>query len=257
MRNFVAFLLGVVTAVSYGSPSLAAPILWYNGEPDYSYSFLISINHNEYYSSSIDLQIYDNFTVPSGQTWTIQELFARHRFMTGVNLTNLTHAEWEIRSGLSSGNPGTLIASGITPVTVTHYGTLIPAVYSDYLLEVGGLNVVLGSGTYWMSLRPITTNMGGPLMSYLARTFGVNAIGSPSGNDGNSFLSEVPFYYFTPYSEISSVEVWDFSMGIRGLQSEATPEPASLAVFTLLAVGAYGLRRRQRAGASNTRLADE
>jgi hypothetical protein len=228
----------------FASPCSAAPILWYNGDPAYNYSFGFPGASNEYYSTAIRMQAYDNFIVPSGQTWTVQGLFARHAIISGVNLTNLTQAKWEIRSGLSSGNPGTLIASGISSVTVTNNGVIPSSSFTEYLLEVDGLNVVLGSGTYWMNLQPITTNLIGPFTSYQTRTFGAGAIGSPPGNDGNTFLSFYPFYYFTPLSQIIPNRIWDFSMGIRGLQSAPIPEPASVAVFTLLAVGAYGIRRR-------------
>jgi hypothetical protein len=224
--------------------------LWYNGDPNYNYSFGFPGNPNEYFSPGIYSQTHDNFIVPTGQTWTVQGLFARHAIFTSANLTSLTQAEWEIRSGVSSGNPGTLIASGISSVTITNNGVIPSSSYTDYLLEVDGLNVVLGSGTYWMNLRPITSNLSGPFLSYQTRTFGAGAIGNPPGNDGNSFLSFFlfsPVYNFTPLSEIIPDETWDFSMGVRGLQSASIPEPASVAVLSLLAVGAYGIRRRQQA----------
>src|SRR5262249_38379868 len=50
---------------------------------------------------------FQNFIIPAGHTWTIESLFTN-------NLSDLTPTSgyWQLRSGLSEGNGGTLIASG-------------------------------------------------------------------------------------------------------------------------------------------------
>ena len=92
---------------------------------------------------------YQNFI--NSQTWNVTGLFTN-------NLSTLTPSSgyWEIRSGMSEGNGGTLIASGTgsggnfsqTPTGRGGFG------YTEYTDLVSGLNVNLPSGMYWLAMVP-------------------------------------------------------------------------------------------------------
>ena len=86
------------------------------------------------------------------------------------------------------------------------------------------MSVTLASGTYWLAVAPDVSNQN----SYITTTSGANAVGSPPGNDGHSFVSSTFFgENFVPTSD-PSVEgqgTWDYSMGVIG--TAAVPEPSS------------------------------
>jgi hypothetical protein len=135
---------------------------------------------------------------------------------------------WEIRSGITPGNGGTLIASG------TDASIAIP------VSNVGGAftfftpitPVALAPGTYWLTVAP---DNAGQNSTYILATNGANAVGMPPGNDGNSYFSSTSGpVVFEPVGTGAGP---DFSMGVTGI--EAVPEPAtwigaSLAGLTLI-----------------------
>ncbi|MCQ9208831.1 MAG: PEP-CTERM sorting domain-containing protein, partial [Omnitrophica bacterium] len=145
----------------------------------------------------------------------------------------------EIRSGISSGSGGTLIAGNTSFATQTATGRS-GFDYDEYRIEVSGLNFNLTPGTYWLSVAPVGFGSG---RSFVSTTSGLNALGSPAGNNQNAYINRPDTgYNFALTSDISSEWVYDFSMGVEG---NVVPEPASL---TLLGIGLLGFGAARRKG---------
>jgi hypothetical protein len=211
-----------------------ATTLWYNGDFDGRSGLINGVNLN---ATSMTSNVYDNFVVPDGQSWTIADVWSNNQ----MNFTGVTSAEWEIRSGVSTNNGGTLIASGTDSATQTATGRSFG--FTEYQILVSGLNVTLGSGTYWLSVAPVSPDGNG--LSYVSTTSGTNCVGTPCGNDGNSYWTSSTFSAnFDPTSSAFGAGTWDLSMGVDGL---ATPEPATvglcLAGLGLIAIGSRSRRR--------------
>ena len=144
--------------------------------------------------------------------------------------TVITGADWEIRTGVSEGNAGTLIASGTTNsplVTPTGRGFDL----TEYMVEVTGLNVflpMLPSGQhYWLNVTPVGNGTG---RSFNSKTSGTNCVGTPCGNDDNSFFNSTYFgYYFTSTGNPNLGQPYDYSNGVIGT---VVPEPATVALLT-------------------------
>jgi hypothetical protein len=194
----VAFVLNT-TAIAQAPPGS----LWYNGDFNG-----VGYHANGHNTADPPDQVHDDFFVTSPE-WNITAIFSDDLLSTVV-----TGAIWEIRSGCSIGNPGTLIASGftaapaVTPTGRSGFG------YLEYTVEVTGLNVTLAPGTYWLSVTPLGDGTG---HSFNTTTSGANCVGTPCGNDGNSwFDSAGPF------------DPRDFSMGVIG---SVIPEPATWALL--------------------------
>jgi hypothetical protein len=214
--------LALTAAFALNTPAIAqAPpgSLWYNGDFNG-----VNAHTNGHNTSDPPDAVHDDFFV-IGHGWNITAIFSDDLLSTVV-----TGAIWEIRSGCSVGNDGTLVAAGstttptVTPTGRSGFG------YSEYMVEVTGLNVSLAPGTYWLSVTPLGNGTG---HSFNTTTSGANCVGTPCGNDGNSWFDSVG--PFNPN---------DFSMGVIG----TVPEPETWALLTC-GVGALLIAARRRRSA--------
>jgi PEP-CTERM motif-containing protein len=244
MRFFVLSAtvgLALVLATVGAGPA-RAETLWYNGDFDFSDA---AVNARHATASAAG---YDDFHVVGG-LWHISGVWSNI-------LTDLYPAcgsrcqgiaDYEIRSGMSAGNGGSLLYSGtgvsasVVPTGRSGFG------FSEFSLAVDGLSLDLGPGTYWLMVRPVN----GDHWSFLSTTSGAGSVGSPAGNDENSFVYASWGANFLATSQIFGAPGVDFSMGVRGVDPplSTVPEPGSL---TLLAAAVTGFCtmawRRHRAG---------
>jgi hypothetical protein len=212
--------------------------LWYNGD----FNGLSELA-NERNTAVSQASVYDDFNVTGTTGWHVTAVFSDNLLIGGPGI--VTGADWEIRTGISEGNAGTLIASGATSapiVTPTGRG----GQFLEYTVEVIGLNIFLPampSGQhYWLNVTPVGNGTG---LSFNSATFGDNCVGTPCGNDDNAFFNSTTFgYYFRNTVHVCTGCV-DFSMGVIGT---VVPEPATVALLTC-GVGALliAARRRRRA----------
>jgi hypothetical protein len=179
---------------------ISGGILWYNGDFNgvngLANELNTSIGTGEY------ARVYDDFSVPIGPGWIVTAVFSDN-----LENTNVTGASWEIRQGMSEGNRGTLIASGMTMTPVVTPTGRSGFGYTEFMIEVTGLNVSLAPGTYWLDVTPIGDGTG---RSFDSATSGANCVGTPCGNDMNSFwdTNESGGHF--------QREPYDFSMGVEG-----------------------------------------
>jgi hypothetical protein len=190
------------------TPTTTPPgALWYNGDFDFVDGLA---NEQDTFAQGYS-HIYDDFNVPDSGGWNVTSVFSHDLISTTV-----IGATWEIRSGVSSGNPGTIVASGttVTPV-ITPTGNNAFG-FDEFQVEVTGLNVNLdGNGnTYFLNVTPIGSLDGG--RSFDSTTSGANCIGTPCGNNSNSFWDSDLFGVFFVPTNTAGSQFHDFSMGVNG-----------------------------------------
>jgi len=206
--------------------------LWYNG--DFNGVNGLANERNTLVSQAA---VYDDFNVTAPLGWNVTAVFSDNLLNTTV-----TAADWEIRTGLSEGNSGTLIASGTTntpSVTLTGRSGFG---FTEYMVEVTGLNIFLpmlpAGQHYWLNVTPVGNGTG---RSFNSTTSGVNCVGTPCGNDMNAFFN-------SSYSDAFFVgQPYDYSNGVIGT---VVPEPITWAMTALGAVVLIGVqqwRRRKKA----------
>jgi hypothetical protein len=241
----------VPVTFTYGTASSAnAATLWYNGDPDGQGVIANAINIYPpfpYIGARLTQYVLDDFIIPSTDAgWHINSLWSNNLLEAPNQLSGVA---WSIEKILPRNIPGErpyrseTVASGVSPATLipTPF-TVSGSNYSVYTVKASGLNINLSSGSYWLSVAPqyiLPTNPEGGIpsasFSAIATTSGMNAVGTPSGNDGMSFRIN----YGSAF-EPGNAEDSDYSIGIEG---EVVPEPSS--ILSLLTFGALTLGFRQ------------
>jgi hypothetical protein len=242
---------GLLAALICAVPALAANLYWYNGDSD---GFGASINNAGGTNPGVT---YDNFEAGPGGI-VVTGVFSSNAFDFFDNPVdpNITQAKWEIRSGMSNGNGGTLVGSGTGSVTETSLGTLVfnGLHYQAESIEVDGLNVFLTPGAYWLAVVPILDTTTNAFNAFILNTGGTGGFGSPQALDGNSFVDSADFGsafgpaidlyggvgFGDPLDGAGSGNV-DFSMGIV-----TTPEPGTLGLGAAVSVALAGLALARR-----------
>ena len=211
--------------------------LWYNGNWDGSQIVLPSDRD----LGIPDTRIFDDFLV-GASGWNVTSIFGD--FISGLSPAQ---AYWEIRSGVSAGNGGTLLYSGTNTVSWLLLG---PGLWdkNEYRATVSGLNLSLSAGTYWLSIAPI---LDGFERAYITTTGGGSGVNSLL--DGNSYWASQTYAknFQSTYGFYS--RNLDFSYGVGGqlttldVLSVVTPEPGTFVLMAsgLVLVGAAALRRRR------------
>ena len=204
----VSVLLSFSPVALHPQSTPTVSVGWYNGDCHFTG---LGSGSNWYLSNQQFGRTYDEFLVPSGG-WQVTGVFSNNHF---YNAPTITQASWEIRSGLSQGNSGTVIASGVSPATQTYNASI-----AAYRIEVDGLQVQLPAGDFFVSVTPVGTALG---QSYVCDTQGQNAVGGPPGN-GKTFYSDQPgdFVWMSAPDGTNR----DFSQGV--LISGASLQPPSV-----------------------------
>jgi hypothetical protein len=211
--------------------------LFYNGDPDFGTNGGNFLDCDNCRSAS-GVEVYDDFQISSG-LWDVTGIFGNYETLVSSPLPTTAH--WEIREGVSQGNGGTLLASGTANVNITANPVPAAGSTSDSYWNISAAigSVILGPGTYWVTLAPNASSN----ETYLIGTDGANGVDSLI--DGTSYVNGTYFTwqnvgnYEQPFTGSSA---YDFSYGLTG----TVPEPSSLLMLgAALAAIAGVVRKRQ------------
>lgn len=228
------FLLILLSSSLFGSTS----IYWYNGDPNLLDGLRQNVN------GMAPGLTYDDFFVGTGGL-EVNGFFSND-FMKG----SINQAFWEIRSDVSNGDGGTVVASGTDFASQTDTG-LSGFGFEIYRIQVNGLDFLLAPGHYWLTLAPVLT--GDTQISFLATTSGVQGSGSPRAHDGLSYFDSDTFglHFVSTDTQITQQSAdgghLDFSEGVLGTSAQTpqpVPEPATVSLAIGVTLMAIGRRRR-------------
>jgi hypothetical protein len=213
------FLLGLVLSIVVAVAIPASALtFWYGGDPNYQEGILSQAG-----GIGGNTMIYDDFST-TGTGWNV------HTLMGNFYMDyNASQAYYEIRSGVSEGNGGTLVSSGTFDVTQTYIGS--DGGYKVYTLAGNIPAVGLANGTYWLGLAPVSSSS--DTYAYAAETSGMGSYGSQVG-DGKSYFTGSNFGdYFVATAPLSSTGASkiDFSYGVMANPYVPVSEPASMLVM--------------------------
>lgn len=182
-----------------------------------------------------DSRVYDNFML--GSSSNITDVYGN--FLDSTN-GGSSSAFWEIRTGVSLGNGGTVVAGGVMGAATTKATGRSGFGLNEYTYDIKVSGVTLNAGTmYWLTVAPDMTGLGS-VNIFLSTTGGANGVGGPLG-DGNSYWDSTTFgKSFANPGDALGAGTWDFSLGVNG---SPVPEPAT---FAVLGLGALALIKRRR-----------
>jgi hypothetical protein len=177
---------------------------------------------NENTNLVADTLTYGAFTVPSGQTWTVDGLFI-NTIADGYDGLDPSTSSWVINSGMGSGDAGVTVASGTSTVAGTSFVPTgrLPFGFTEYTLKVKvSPAVVLTSGTYYTTIVPQCTDTGNSSCSiaqyYFDDTFGENRYG-PLEPAGLALFNSTYFGFdYSPLCDVSSTGCEALSFGVIG-----------------------------------------
>jgi hypothetical protein len=212
-------ILRLTAVFLFGMSATWADTLWYSGDAN-AHAWL----PNSVSDPAGDMWVYDDFIVPTGDgAWQITAVFSNNIISISAPIPGL--ARWEIRSNVSPGVSGNLIAGGTAAPAVGATGRTFGQ-SAEYSMTVS-VSVTLFPGRYWLSVAPV--NPGIPLQigqySFVSVTAGANCVGNPCGYDGNSFQ----YSDRTPASEFIPVAAG--SMGVLGSK---IPNPSDAPIVNIV-----------------------
>lgn len=187
------------------APAYCKPCLFYGGDFNSGGPAADTFANENIYpgGSQIISQIYSPFTVPAGQSWNVTGLFINT--IAYPTALDPVATPWEIRSGITSGSGGTVVANGTANATMTATGRNLNGVPEYTILLTWSTPVVLPAGTYWENVTPQCTDLNngqctaqgftGFLESDMETMYGLNAWGPPEPWQ-NSFWNAPDFGLF-------------------------------------------------------------
>jgi len=141
-------------------PPYCSPCLFYSGDSDPANRATSGLGNGTALGGIVGTAaVYIPFVVPVGQTWTVRALFVNE--LAAVEVLDPATAPWSISINVSSGNPGTVVASGNGSSTLTPTGRSFDG-YAEFTVMTRVREFQLQPGTYWLSMLPQCTNKANP-----------------------------------------------------------------------------------------------
>ena len=236
-RSTVLALFAVLFLATFAGAQCIAPCIFYAGDFDINNpnaNGLANENDAIVGGNPYGAATYENFII-GGTTANVTGLYTNT-----LSMLSPASAYWEIRTGISEGNGGTLVASGTgsganfsqTPTGRSGFG------FNEYTDLVSGLNIDLPVGLYWMAVVPQDPNNAN--RSFLSNTFQHNQVGADIQN--LQFFNSAFFgaNFTNANNQIGVAPA--FSAGVVGMGS---PEPSTLITLGTGLFAVAGVVRRR------------
>jgi hypothetical protein len=183
-------------------PSYCKPCLFYGGDFDPANPNSSGLTDED--TSAYQATTYVAFYVPAGEVWTVKGLFSN--VLSNIQYIIPKQIEWSISTGISTGDSGTVLASGTADATWTPTGRSWRG-FTEYT-ALGRLTpetaVTLDTGVYWMTAVPVCTQSGnGRCLSAFYMLSDVEDVPAPNHkgtqpNDDAFFNSPSEGVYYIP-----------------------------------------------------------
>jgi hypothetical protein len=164
-----------------------------------------------------DSHTYGAFTIAAGKSASVQGLLFQVQMDAHMNPKQAT---WEIRTGVSSGNGGTVVASGTSAATMSPTGRVFLG-FGEYTVGVKFSSVTLSEGTYWVNVTPQCTDASdGQCTSFNSRYFVSNTV-KAADNVHGTMQPTGQMFLNSSYFGLNFINWCDASLGLNSTQCGA------------------------------------
>jgi hypothetical protein len=219
---------------------------FYSGDPYPAPTAWPQYTDNLSNSNGVFALTFDNFSWVPGSGGGVVDVVGGHfHSFNTVPGTVIDTAQWEIRTGMAHNVGGTLLYSGTG--TVTPYATgFTQGGAAVWGVDVDVPDFALPAGSYWFGLAIGTTSSDPNATSwFVASTTGANGVGGPLGDDQSIYFQSVNNGSIVNWNYTDSATV---NPGLSGFDPSyyirEVPEPATVILLSLAAIGAASRRRR-------------
>lgn len=152
--------------------------------------------------------------IPPGKTAVVNTLEAN--YLTLGCVVDPPQADWDVRTGVSSGNGGTVLASGTNAITITPTGrTAFGLTECRVSLNLPSA-LTLVAGEYWFGVLPYCTNSGNSTCAGGQRFFLSDSPDKPPAN-GIHYVPENQSFFNSSYFGYTWAPTWGPSGVCGGL----------------------------------------
>ncbi len=198
------------------APRLCNPCIFYGGNLDVPNIDSAGLSDENTLNVS-DSHTYGAFAVPDGKSASVTGLIFQVQMSAHMNPKQAT---WEIRSGVSNGNGGTVVASGTGDATMKPTGRVFLGL-GEYSVAVKFPAVSLSSGTYWVNVTPqCTDSSDGQCTSFATRYFVSNTV-KAADNVHGSWQPVGQMFLNSSFFGLNFINWCDPSLGLDSTQCAA------------------------------------
>lgn len=198
-------------------PAKCSPCLWYGGDLNPSSSAAQGFA-NENTVLVPTTTTYAAFQVPAGQHWEVTGALV-NVLSNNFGVLDPKQAVWAITNGISSGNPGTTVATGTATAFVGPTGRTAFGL-TEYTVDVTFPKVGLQPGAHWISVVPQCTNSSDSSCTsaefFLSDTDLTNQFGPADRNFAGFFNSSFFGYNYAPLCTVNTLGCEWSSAGVMG-----------------------------------------
>jgi hypothetical protein len=180
-------------------PAYCKPCLFYGGD------FNPSDADANGLANEMDLLVYSGseilvpFTVPEDSLWLVTGLFTNN--LSSSTVIDPQQANWSISKRVTAGSGGHTMYHGTAPATYTPTGRSGFGLL-EYTVLVKTPTLLLGPGTYWLTVVPLCTNSADASCSF-ARYFESNTEENPPLNHYGPLEPNDLSYFNSAYFEVT------------------------------------------------------
>ena len=199
-------------------PAKCSPCLWYGGDLNPSASNAQGFANENTVLVPGNTITYAAFDVPSGQQWEVTGAFV-NVLSNNNGVLDPKQAVWALTNGISSGNPGTTVATGTATAFVGATGRSAFGL-REFTVQVQFPKVGLFAGAHWISVQPQCTNSSDSSCTsaefFLSDTDLTNSFGPAQPKFAGFFNSSFFGFNYAPLCTVNSLGCEYNSAGLLG-----------------------------------------
>lgn len=159
-------------------------------------------------------EVVQSFTVPDGKHATLVRIAGNYLTLGCQGGLDPKQADWDVRQGVSSGNGGTVVASGTDKAVIAPTGRTAFGLIECHVETKLSNTVSMNGGTYYVGMSPYCTNSNNSLCAAGQRFF---LSDTTSGTNGRGLVNTDDSYFNSSFFGANWQPTWGSSGACGGV----------------------------------------